>query len=79
MVIDDAPVESKVRAIITQLEQLDRSYFGRDRVKKLRENLDAACALLDTKPIDLVQNKKEKAELLYLRGRALDFLPEYTR
>jgi len=35
--------------------------------------------LLDTKPTDLVSNKKEKAELLYLRGRALDFLPEYTK
>ena len=27
----------------------------------------------------MVQNKKEKAELLYLRGRALDFLPEYSK
>ena len=27
----------------------------------------------------IVQNKKEKAELLYLRGKALDFIPEYTR
>ena len=50
--------------------------------------------MLDQKPIDMsklsrnfkklnsnyiVQNKKEKAELLYLRGKALDFLPEYTR
>ena len=35
--------------------------------------------MLDTKPIDMVQNKKEKAELLYLRGRALDFLPEYSK
>jgi hypothetical protein len=26
-----------------------------------------------------VSDKKEKAELLYLRGRALDFLPEYTK
>lgn len=68
-----------MRANIEQLEQLDRSYFGKDRVKKIREILDASTALLDTKPIDLVQNKKERAELLYLRGRALDFLPEYTR
>jgi len=30
-------------------------------------------------PIFLVQNKKEKAELLYLRGRTLDFLPEFTK
>ena len=48
-------------------------------MKRIRTELDAACALLDTKPIDMVQNKKEKAELLYLRGRALDFLPEYSR
>lgn len=76
---DDAPIETKVRAMIDALEQLDRIYFGKDRQKKIREVLDAACALLDTKPIDLVQNKKEKAELLYLRGRVLDFLPEYTK
>jgi len=48
-------------------------------VRKIRELLDASSTLLDTKPVDLVQNKKEKAELLYLRGRVLDFLPEYTR
>ena len=27
----------------------------------------------------IVSNKKEKAELLFLRGQTLDFLPEYTR
>jgi Tfp pilus assembly protein PilF len=26
-----------------------------------------------------VQKKKEKATLLYLRGKCLDFLPEYTK
>ena len=76
---NDASTEVKVRGLISVLEQLDRTYFGRDRQKKIREQLDAACALLDTKPIDMVQNKKEKAELLYLRGRALDFLPEYSK
>lgn len=30
-------------------------------------------------PIFSVQNKKEKAELLYLRGKTLDFLPEFTK
>jgi lipoprotein NlpI len=72
-------VEERVRAIIVNLEQLDRTYFGRDRVKQIRDCLDATLAILDSKPIDLVQNKKEKAELLYLRGRTLDFLPEYTK
>lgn len=77
--IDDAPTEVKVRGIIAVLEVLDRTYFGSNRVKKIREQLDAACALLDTKPIDMVSVKKEKADLLYLRGRTLDFLPEYSR
>jgi tetratricopeptide (TPR) repeat protein len=35
--------------------------------------------LLDTKPIEFVQNKKEKADLLYLRGKSLDYLPEYSK
>ena len=68
-----------MRAFITILETLDRTYFGKDRIKKIRETLDAATAVLDTKPLDLIQNKKEKAELMYLRGRVLVFLPEYTR
>ena len=35
--------------------------------------------MLDTKPIELVQNKREKADLLFLRGKALDYLPEYSK
>ena len=27
----------------------------------------------------IVQNKKDKADLLYLRGKALDYLPEYSK
>ena len=50
----EGSVEERARAMITQLEQLDRSYFGKDRIKKIREVLDAACAVLDQKPIDLV-------------------------
>jgi tetratricopeptide (TPR) repeat protein len=38
-----------------------------------------ALALLDSHPIDLEKNKKAKAELMYLRGKAMDFLPEYTK
>ena len=41
--------------------------------------MDETLALLDTKPIDLIQNKKEKADMLYLRGKCLDFNPEYTK
>ena len=35
--------------------------------------------MLDTKPIDLEKSKKDKAALLYLRGKSMDFLPEYTK
>ena len=35
--------------------------------------------MLDTKPIDMEKNKKDKATLLYLRGKSMDFLPEYTK
>ena len=41
--------------------------------------MDETLALLETKPIDLIQNKKEKAEMLYLKGKCLDFNPEYTK
>jgi hypothetical protein len=27
----------------------------------------------------LVSNKKERADLLYLRGKSLDYLPEYSK
>ena len=71
--------EDRVRGIIAGLDLLDRTYFGRDRVKKIQEQIEASVAILDSKPIDMVQNKKEKAELLYLRGRTLNYLPEYSR
>lgn len=41
--------------------------------------MDEATTLLDTKPVDLAQNKKDKAELLYLRGKVLDFMPEFSK
>ena len=41
--------------------------------------MDETLVLLDTKPIDLIKNKKEKADILYLRGKCLDFNPEYTK
>jgi len=45
----------------------------------LKAKIDETIQLLDQKPLDLIQNKKEKAEMLYLRGKALDFIPEYTK
>jgi len=61
------------------MEAMDSSYFGKDRHKQLKAKMDEAIALLDQKNIEFVQNKKEKADLLFLRGKALDFLPEYTK
>lgn len=72
-------LEDQVRALIEELITMDRSYFGKDRVKQIKAKLEEAVAILDNKPVDMVQNKKEKAELLYLRGKVLDFLPEYTK
>lgn len=45
----------------------------------MKQRLDEALNLLDTKPLDLIQNKKEKADMLYLRGKSMDFLPEYSK
>lgn len=61
MVDEVLPVEQRVRAFITIIESLDRTYFGKDRAKKIRETLETITALLDTKPIDMITNKKEKA------------------
>ena len=72
-------VAKEARKIIDQLDLIDRGYFGKDRKKVIKIKMDETLALLDTKPIDLIQNKKEKADLLFLRGKCLDFNPEYTK
>mmetsp|Transcript_5416 Transcript_5416/g.4966 ORF Transcript_5416/g.4966 Transcript_5416/m.4966 type:complete len:117 (+) Transcript_5416:91-441(+) len=69
----------QVRAMIAEMEVLDQSYFGKDRHKQIKAKMDEAITLLDTKQIEFVANKKEKADLLFLRGKSLDFLPEYTK
>jgi len=72
-------VAKEARKIIEKLDLIDRGYFGKDRKKQIKSMMDETLALLDTKPIDLIQNKKEKAEMLYLKGKCLDFNPEYTK
>jgi len=54
-------------------------YFAKDRLKQIKNKIDEALALLDQKPIDMEKNKKEKADLLFLRGKCMDYLPEYTK
>lgn len=61
------------------MELLDKTYFEKDRRRKIDDLVSETVTLLDQKPVDLVQNKKEKAQLLYLRGTVLDFNPEYSK
>lgn len=70
---------SQVRAIAAQLDALDKTYFGKDRQKQIRGKIDEALALLEQQPIDLEKNKKQKADILYLRGKCMDYLPEYSK
>ena len=46
-------MEQRVRVIIDELKKLDRTYFGKDRVKQMKSKLDQAVGLLDEKPIDM--------------------------
>jgi len=69
----------EVRKLLDQIDVIDRGYFGKDRQKQIKQMMDDILALLDQKPIDLIQNKKEKADLLYLRGKCLDYNPAYTK
>ena len=58
---------------------LDRTYFGKDRHKQIKKKLEEGLTYLDSKPLELIQNKKDKAEMLFLRGKCMDFLPEYSK
>ena len=49
----EQPVEQRVRLLIDELKKLDRTYFGKDRVKQMKAKLDQAVTLLDEKPIDM--------------------------
>ena len=51
--ISEQTVEQRVRVIIDELKKLDRTYFGKDRVKQMKSKLDQAVGLLDEKPIDM--------------------------
>lgn len=74
-------MEEKVANLITELDIADRAYFAKDRQKLIKGKIEEAQQLLDTKPIDDQPDlsKKDKAHLYYLRGKTLDFLPEYTK
>lgn len=72
-------MRDQIRELLATLDSIDRTYFNKDRFKLLKTKIDEITAILDSKPIEFVQNKKEKADLLFLRGKALDYLPEYSK
>jgi len=73
-------LEETVTKIITDIDLADRCYFAKDRQKVIKEMIDKSITILDQKPTEGVEmEKKEKANLLYLRGKSLMFQPEYTK
>ena len=81
-----------VRTKLDQLEIIDNSYFKKDRDVKMRELYDNIISLLDQKMFDVnnaskkVQagtknsiNSKVKSEYYYLKGKTLDFIPEFQK
>lgn len=38
--------------MVEELEHFDKSYFGKDRHKQLKQKIDDICLLLDNKPIE---------------------------
>jgi hypothetical protein len=49
-------VEEKVKLIIDELELANRAYFAKDRAKLIKQKIDEAILLLDTRPIDAEGN-----------------------
>ena len=70
---------TQVREILDQISVIDKGYFAKDKQKNIKAMMEECIKILDKNPIDLIQNKKEKAEMLYLRGKTLDFNPEYSK
>ena len=52
-IFTDKTLVQKSKDIIEELNVLERTFFGKDRVKVIRAKLDEGVALLDSKPIDL--------------------------
>lgn len=42
----------QVKQLVEELDHFDQSYFGKDRLKQLKQKIDDICALLDNKPIE---------------------------
>lgn len=62
---------------LDMLELLDNTYFQKDWTSIIKEKCDEILKELDKKIVDHEKDKKLKSEYLYLRGKTLDYLPEY--
>ena len=43
-----------VREQIVTLETIDRTYFGKDRLRQIKAKIDEITQLLDTKPVEFI-------------------------
>ncbi|CAI2369229.1 unnamed protein product [Moneuplotes crassus] len=65
---------------LEELELIDSSYFKKDRNIKMRELHDTIIGLLDQNKFEFENgNKNVKSQYYYLRGKTLDFIPEFQK
>lgn len=70
----------KIRELIDELELVDNSYFQKDRGARMRQIHDQIMTILDQGKFDVENaNRKTKSEYYYLKGKTLDFLPEFQK
>ena len=52
-----------VKAMVEQLDHLDKSYFGKDRHRLIKQKIDDIIQHLDTKPIEFSMYSKNYHQL----------------
>lgn len=71
---------TSIRQKVDQLELIDNSYFQKDRSAKMRAIHDEIIQKLTSKFFDEeTSTKKIKSEYYYLKGKTLDFIPEFQK
>ena len=54
----DKDIITQVKEILDQISVIDKGYFAKDKQKQIKQMMEECIKILDTKPIDLIQNKK---------------------
>ena len=71
---------ASVRTKLDQIELIDNSYFKKDRQAKMRELHDQIMEALNQNIFQIESaDKKAKSEYFYLKGKTLDFIPEFQK